>query len=316
MMYKSSLRKRWRVKNSWIAAMALLAMAAGLIVRPARAQQAAVPTPTVGGGADTNQIPKTLEAYLRHLYAFGPDVEVHVSEARETPIAGLLVSDVSVKVDGNDETGKFYVSKDGKYLFRGELSDLTKDPLAETRAEMKTKEAPSVGPSKAAVTVVEYSDFECPVCRNLHDVMRGMLPNYPQVRLVFMDYPLDQIHPWARTAALAGRCAYNQNPAGFWKVYDLIYDNQELISAGNAWEKMNDFAGQAGLNPEVFKACLASPEATASVDASVANGKELEVQSTPTIFVNGRRIVGADPHLLEQYIKYELAHQKAGAGTK
>ena len=84
----------------------------------------------------------------------------------------------------------------------------------------------------------------------------------------------------------------------------------------NAWEKMNDFAGQAGLNREVFKACLASPEATASVDASVANGKELEVQSTPTIFVNGRRIVGADPHLLEQYIKYELAHQKADVSTK
>src|SRR3984893_14937444 len=208
-MYKSNLRKRWRVKSSWIAAMALLAMATGLIVRPALAQQAAVPTPTVGGGADTNQIPKTLEAYLRHLYAFGPDVEVHVSEPRKTPIAGLLVSDVSVKLDGNNETGKFYVSKDGKYLFRGELSDLTKDPLAETRAEMKTKQAPSVGPSKAAVTVVECLPFERPVCRNLHDMMRGMLPNYPQVRLVFMDYPLDQIHPWARTASFAGRCAYN-----------------------------------------------------------------------------------------------------------
>lgn len=259
------------------------------------------------------QIPKTLEAYLRHLYAFGPDVEVHVSEPKETPIAGLLVADVSVKVNDNDETGKFYVSKDGKFLFRGELSDLTKDPLAEARALMKTKDAPSAGNSKAPVTVVEYSDFECPVCRNLHDVMRGMLPNYPQVRLVFMDFPLDQIHPWARTAALAGRCAYTQNPTSFWKIYDLIYDHQEVISAGNAWEKMNDYAGQSGLNPEVFKACLASPEATAAVDASLANGKELEVGSTPTIFVNGRRIVGADPHLLEQYIKYELAHQKSGA---
>jgi protein-disulfide isomerase len=291
--------------------MALLAVAVMLLgaatITPA--QPAAGPADAGTAG----QIPKTLEAYLRHLYAFGPDVEVHVSEPKETPIAGLLVADVSVKVNGNDEAGKFYVSRDGKFLFRGEMSDLTKDPLAETRASMKTKDAPSVGNSKSPVTVVEYSDFECPVCRNLHDVMRGMLPNYPQVRLVFMDFPLDQIHPWARTAALGGRCAYTQNPASFWKIYDLIYDHQEVISAGNAWEKMNEYAGQAGLNPEVFKACLASPEATAAVDASVANGKELEVGSTPTIFVNGRRIVGADPHLLEQYIKYELAHQKSVA---
>jgi protein-disulfide isomerase len=139
-----------------------------------------------------------------------------------------------------------------------------------------------------------------------------MLPNYPQVRLVFMDYPLEQIHPWARTAALAGRCAFAQSPPAFWKMYDLIYDNQELIAAGNAYEKMTDYAGQTGLNLDTFKACMAGPEAAAAVDASVANGRELEVGSTPTIFVNGRRIVGADPHMLEQYIKYELVQQKSG----
>ena len=227
-------------------------------------------------------------------------------------MAWLLVWDVKVKVEESEQSGKFYVSKDGKFLFRGEMSDLTRDPLAEARASMRTKDAPSMGDAKAPVTVVEYSDFECPVCRNLHEVMRGMLPNYPQVRLVFMDYPLESIHPWARTAALAGRCAYTQNPKAFWKVYDLIYDNQEVIAAGNAYQKMTDFAGQAGLEPEAFKSCMAGTEAAAAVDASVANGRDLEVASTPTVFVNGRRIVGADPHMLEQYIKYEIAQQKAG----
>ena len=217
-----------------------------------------------------------------------------------------------LKVENNDETAQFYVSRDGKFLFRGELSDLTKDPLEQARAAMRTKDAPSIGDSKAPVTVVEYSDFECPVCRNLHDAMRGLLPNYPQVRLVFMDYPLEQIHPWARTAALAGRCAYAQKPQAFWKMYDLIYDNQDVIAAGNAYQKMTDFAVQTGLDLDSFKACMAGPEAAAAVDASVANGRELEVGSTPTIFVNGRRIVGADPHALEQYIKYELAQQKSG----
>ena len=196
-------------------------------------------------------------------------------------------------------------------MFRGELSELAKDPLAEARAQLQTKDAPSLGPANAPVTLVEFSDFECPVCKGLHDALRGLLPNYPQIRVVFKDFPLEQIHPWARTAALAGRCAYQQSPAAFWKMYDFIYDGQALISAENAWGKMTDFAGQSGLNPDSFKACMASPEAGAAVDASRENGNQLEVGSTPTIFVNGRRVVGADARTLEQYIRYELDQRKA-----
>jgi protein-disulfide isomerase len=303
-----------KIFSSTARILATAAILTGFWCVASNAQQAAKPTSTVGNPASSSSpIPKTIEAYLRNLYAFGPETEVHVGEPQPTPIAGLLVCDVKVKVGGNEETGKFYVSPDGKYLFRGELSDLTKDAMAETRAMMKLKDAPYMGDPKASITVVEYSDFECPVCRSLHDVMRGLLPNYPQVRLVFMDFPLEQIHPWARTAALAGRCAYAQNPKAFWTMYDLIYDHQDLIAAGNAYEKMTDYAGQAGLNVDTFKSCLAGPEAAAAVDASVANGRELEIGSTPTVFVNGRRIVGADPHALENYIKYELAHQKTGA---
>ena len=190
---------------------------------------------------------------------------------------------------------------------------MTKDPLAETRAQIQTNDAPSVGDKNAPVTLVEYSDFECPVCKKLHDVLRGVLPNYPgKVRLVFKDFPLEQLHPWARTAAIAGRCAYQQDPKAFWKIYDLIYDNQEIISAANAWTKLSDYAAQSGLNGETFKTCMASPEPGAAIEASRANGQVLEVNSTPTVFVNGRRMVGADQSLHEQYINYELAQQKSG----
>jgi len=254
---------------------------------------------------------KTIEAYLRHLYAFGSDTKLTVGSFKDTGIPGLLETTIELKQGDNRENAKIFVSQDGKYLFRGELSDLTKDPLTEARAKIQTKDAPTLGDSKASVTLVEYSDFQCPVCRNLHDILRGMLPNYPQVRVIFKDFPIEQLHPWARTAALAGRCAYEQDPKAFWKMYDFIYDGQDLISAENAWSKMNDFADQSGLDAGTFKSCLASPEAAAAVDASRANGQELEVSSTPTIFINGRRIVGVDPHLIEQYIQYELAHGKS-----
>jgi protein-disulfide isomerase len=276
----------------------------------ARAQQPKPPA-TAPGPAATSPTQKSIEAYLRHLYAFGPDVLLVVGPPKETPVQGLLETNVDLTIGDNKEAVKFYVSKDGKYLFRGEMSDLTKDPLAENRTQIQMKDAPSLGDANAVVTLVEYSDFECPVCRNLHDTLRGMLPNYAgKVRLVFKDFPLEQIHPWARTAAIAGRCAYQQDPNAFWKMYDFIYDHQEIISAANAWTKMLDYASQSGLDAAGFKSCMATPEAGAAVNASRANGQQLDVNSTPTIFVNGRRIVGADPHLLEQYIKYELARQK------
>jgi protein-disulfide isomerase len=259
----------------------------------------------------SSPVQRNIEAYLRHLYAFGSDVAIVVGPLKETPVEGLMIVDIDVTIGENKEAAKFYVSKDGKFLFRGELSDMTKDPLAENRANIQMNDAPSLGDAKAPVTLVEYSDFECPVCRNLHDVLRGMLQNYAgKVRVVFKDFPIEQIHPWARTAAIAGRCAYQQDPKAFWKMYDFIYDNQELISAANAWTKMADYAGQSGLDAGAFKSCMASPEAGAAVNASRANGQKLEVNSTPTVFVNGRRLVGADAHLLEQYINYELGQKK------
>jgi protein-disulfide isomerase len=278
------------------------------LVSGAKAQQAQPATPT----AAPSPTQKSIEAYLRHLYAFGADVRLVVGPPRETAVEGLLETTIDLTIDDNKQSVKFYVSKDGKYLFRGDMSDLTKDPLAEIRAQIQMKNAPSLGDPKAVVTLVEYSDFECPVCRSLHDALRGMLPTYAdKVRVVFKDFPIEQLHPWARTAAIAGRCAYNQDPAAFWKLYDLIYDNQEIISAANAWTKMMDYAGQSRLDTDTFKSCMASPEAAEAVNASHANGQLLEVNSTPTVFVNGRRIVGADPHLLEQYINYELDQLKS-----
>jgi protein-disulfide isomerase len=258
--------------------------------------------------APTSPTQKNIEAYLRNLYAFGPDVKLVVGPLNESQVEGVLETDIIVTVGENKQNAKFYVSKDGRYLFRGELSDMTKDPLAENLALIQMSDAPTIGDPKAPVTIVEYSDFECPVCRSLHDTLRDILPNYAgKLRVVFKDFPLDQLHPWARTAAIAGRCAYQQKPEAFWKMYDLIYDNQEIISAENAWAKMADYAAQARLDAPSFKSCMASPDAAAAVNASHANGQKLEINSTPTVFVNGRRMVGADPHLLEQYINYELA---------
>ena len=297
-MKQITIQLRTRVKTT-LNLLLLLLLTAPL----ACAQQSAAPV-----SAETQ---KSIETFLRNYFALGPDIKITVGTPKEIGNSGLSEVPIDVKSSEGSDTVKMYLTKDGRYLLRGELNDLTADPLAANIAKFNLTNAPVLGDPKATITIVEYSDFECPVCRSLHDVLRGLLPKYPQVKVVFKDFPLEALHPWARTAAIAGRCAYQQDPKAFWKLYDLIYDNQEVISASNAWDKMLEYAGRSGLNVDTFKSCMSSPQASGEVDASLTNGKELDVRSTPTVFVNGRRINGADPHVLQQYIDYELAQQKA-----
>lgn len=262
------------------------------------------------GSAGTS-LQKSIEAFLRSNYALGSDVQIAVGTPKEIGSSGLSEVTIDVKTPDGGNSVKMYVTKDGRYLVQGEVNDLSSDPLAANRSKIKIDGSPVLGDHNAPVTIVEYADFQCPVCRNLHDAMRGILPNYPQAKFIFKDFPLDNLHPWARTAAIAGRCAYMQDPKSFWKMYDTIYDNQDVITASDAYQKMLDYAGKAGLNTDSFKACMAGPEAAAAVNANIENGKLLDVSSTPTIFVNGRRLVGADPHAIQRYIDYEIAQLKA-----
>jgi protein-disulfide isomerase len=209
-------------------------------------------------------------------------------------------------VENQTDTALFFVSKDGRYLLRGDMEDLNGDPLAEVRKQIALAGAPSKGPVGAKVVLVEYADFQCPSCKQLDTILRAMLPNYPQVRLVFKDYPLVQIHPWAMTAATAGRCAYKQSESGFWKFHDVLFDNQELITPENAWQKMQDYAGQVGLDANLLKTCMGTPEIQEEVRRSQKEGEGLHVNNTPTIFVNGRRLIGPDPAILDQFLRYEM----------
>src|SRR5437879_8572806 len=107
---------------------------------------------------------------------------------------------------------------------------MSTDPLAAVRSQIHLADCPSKGPANARVVVVEYADFQCPTCGQLHKVLSEIEPQYPQVRFVYKDFPLTHIHPWAMTAAIAGRCAYRQNPEAFWKLHRSEEHTSELQS--------------------------------------------------------------------------------------
>lgn len=252
--------------------------------------------------------PETLETrvekYLRNLYAWGSDYEVKVGTPKPSPIADLLEVPITVSKAGQSDTASVYVSKAGRYMVRGELTDMTLDPFADVAAKLHVGNSPTLGPADARVTLIEFADFECPACRQLDLILRDLLPKHPEARLVFKQFPLTDIHPWAMTAALATQCAYEQNPAAFWKMHDAIYDAQDTITPDDAWDKFLDLATQNGLNVETYKACMADPATTAQVDSTIEEGHTLTITATPTTFVNNRRTVGPNRDALSQYLSY------------
>ena len=297
-------------EGNWLMLLILLATLLAVPVY-GQAPPAKAPSKSPATSADTSAVNKRIESYLRMLYAWGPSFKLTMGPLEPAPVSGFYKVDVKVSFGDESDTLTVYVSSDGRHLLRGELDDMSADPFAAARARIRTAGNPSRGPSNAAVTVVEFSDFQCPTCRQLHNVLREVVPNYPQVRFVFKDFPLTQIHPWAMTAAIAARCVYQQSPDAFWRVHDAIYDNQDAITVQNARSRMLDFAQQAGVNVEAVRSCMATPEAAKAVNDNFVEGQALKVANTPTVFINGRRLIGANRDLLLQYIQYELSQAPA-----
>jgi protein-disulfide isomerase len=282
----------------WIFVMAILLSVAAATVAQ---------TPPSGTAPTSAQLQQRVEAYVRRLYAWGPSFQVVVGMPKDSAVPGFYEVMLQVSAGGQSDTGAVWVSKDGRFLLRGEINDLTVDPFAAARRQIKLEGSTTQGPADARVVVVDYSDFQCPHCRQLDTELRALTARYPQVRFVSKHFPLSQIHPWAMTAATAAWCAYQQKPETYWAYHHLLFDNQENISTQNAWQKVQELAGQAGHDPAAIRACMASPEAKAAVEADLKEGVALSIANTPTVFINGRRVVGADRNILEQFINYELA---------
>ncbi len=253
-------------------------------------------------------IQKKIEVYLRFSFALGPNVKLTIGQLSETPVPGLYKVTVEVAAPGSPtDNATFYVSKDGRYLVRAELEDMNADPFAENRKLISLTGTPSKGPADAKVVLVDYADFECPSCKQLDTTLRSLLTQFPEVRLVYKDFPLTDIHPWAMTAAEAGQCAFKQNPQAFWAFHDLIFDGQGFISAENVVQKMQDYATEAGLDPIALRTCISAKQSSEDVRKSIAEGQSLKITQTPTIFVNGRRLIAPDSSTLEQYVGFELS---------
>ncbi|HTW63754.1 MAG TPA: thioredoxin domain-containing protein [Bryobacteraceae bacterium] len=278
------------------------------------------PKPAPGSAPAVSALDKTqLEAYVRHLLAVIPEVQVKIDDPKPGPAPDLLQVDVHFTYQGRSQDETFYVTKNGQNLIRGVVYNFSQNPFQEDLDKLKTAGAPSFGPANAPVTIVEFGDFECPNCKEEAKTLRDNIPTvFPtQVRVIFKDFPLEQIHPWAKAAAIAGRCIYQENPAAFWKYHDWIYEHQIEITPDNLKTEVLDFAKTA---PELdglqLGRCIDTKATEPEVDASMADARALHVDATPTLFLNGRRLVGNYPWPnIEQIINGELNYLKTAQNT-
>jgi protein-disulfide isomerase len=264
--------------------------------------------------ADKPQIDKVkLEAYIRHLFVWPPPIEIAIGDPEPGPMPGFY----EVKIRGSQgnafQEETFYVSKDGQKIIRGTVFDIAQNPFKPELAKLKTEFQPSIGTPGAPVVLVEFSDFECPFCREQAKMLRAnLLTAYPkEVRLYYLDFPLETLHPWAKAAAMMGRCIFHQNPGAFWDYHDWIFEHQEEITPDNLKDKVLEFAAGKGIDAAQLSKCIDSKATEEEVDRTKAEGRDLEVNSTPTLFVNGRRMGGALQWPdLKRVIDFEIEYQK------
>jgi len=162
---------------------------------------------------------------------------------------------------------------------------------------------PSEGKADAAVTLVEYSDFQCPFCLRVMPTLKQLRAKYgDKLRIVWKDFPLTQIHPQAFVAAQAGNCAREQGK--FWELHDKMFGNQSALQP----EALKRYAAEAGVDAAKFNQCLDTSKYESRVQDAIRAGGRLGIQSTPTVYVNGRMINGAQPiEVFQAVIDEELA---------
>jgi protein-disulfide isomerase len=288
-------------------------LAATLLLYPAQKKAPAKPATPAAAPAKSALDKATLENYVRHLFVWGPQINVKISDPAPAPMAGFQEVRVHASAGNASQEEVFYISKDGQKILRGQVFDVARNPFRSDLDKLKTEFQPSFGTPGAPVVLVIFSDFQCSFCKEEAKMLRdNVVAAYPkQVRVYFKDFPLEQIHPWAKAASIAGRCVFRQNAPAFWDYHDWIFEKQAEITPENLKDKVLDFAKSKEIGGLQLARCIDTRATEAEVNKNVQEARALNINSTPTVFINGRRLAGrTDWNTLRQIIDYEIEYQK------
>jgi protein-disulfide isomerase len=216
----------------------------------------------------------------------------------------------------------FTVSPDQKYAV-GDLFDLSKDPAVAAREkqdqfvrQLAPATAPARGNAHAPVTMVVFSDFQCPYCKRAAQMTSQEMAGDPDVKLVFRHFPLP-MHDWAEMAAEATACLDRQSNDLFWTAHDFLFREQAHLSRASVVERIeNEVKSAAGFDARAFHQCIDSGSARDTVQRDVEFGLENNIHGTPTVFINGVKVNWAgNPDQLRTLVRQASTASEAPTGN-
>ena len=249
---------------------------------------------------------------MRQTFGYEPTLSWKITGIRPAEAEGLIEVDVTISSPQGAQGQKFYVTPDGSHAVVGDILPFGAHPYDPANKKLeKGVNGPAHGPADATVTVVEFSDLQCPHCKEAQPTLEKLMAEDKKSRVIFQNFPLP-MHDWAMKAAAYADCVGRQSPDAFWKFVSSVYGSQADINAANADEKLTGFADAAGLKGTEVAACSTKPETTTRIEHSLELGKSLDVNSTPTIFVNGRKLsAGGLPYeVLQKLVDFAAEEAK------
>jgi protein-disulfide isomerase len=276
------------------------AKSAGPVNGPVGAQ-----TNDSNAGALSPELARRVEVLIRARANVPPQYQVHIGPRRKSDMPGFDVITVDFSADGKaSKPLDFLLSLDGKTLAQFKTFDISQDPKALLPAGDRPARG---GPANAPVLIVGFDDLECPFCARMNAALfPAILDRYKdQVRIVYRDFPLE-MHPWAMRAAIDVNCVGAQSGTGYWNLVDYIHLHASEIGGATEQEKtvakanemLDKLARDEGERQKVkadeLNACLTKQDASA-VRRSMQEGEALGLEATPTLFINGEKIEGAQP---------------------
>jgi protein-disulfide isomerase len=250
-----------------------------------------------------------VEASLKRTFGYDPALTWQIIDIHPSGILGIAEIVVSINKSAPNH---IFLPAEGQQAIVGEMIPFGPNPYAPARAKLLVADGPGRGPKAPAIFIVEFSDLQCPHCKAAQPIVEKLITEFPQVRFIFQQFPLPAtLHPWAMKAAQYADCAAQTNPEAFWKYINSIFENQGGIALATADDKLKELATAAGLDAQKISACSATPQTDARVRKSMSLGESLDVNSTPSVFINGRMVpaIANIPYdQLKALVQFEIDH--------
>lgn len=268
--------------------------------------------------ASDSPLNRRIEVLVRSQYDVSPDVDLTIGARQPSQFTGYDTLPITIANHGRSTEVDFLISKDNKKLVHLDTLDLTKDPAD----SIPIAGRPIRGNPDAKVTVVNFDDLECPFCERMHEELFPLtMAHYKDmVRFVYKDDPLVEMHPWAMHAAVDANCLGAQSGLAYWSYVDYVHSHGGEISGpdrvlSKSFDTLDRVARQEAtlnkLNTATLDVCIAKQDQT-EINDSMKLAEALQVNGTPTLFVNGERVGGGAVPAQELWRVIDRALRSAG----